>query len=140
VHAPDGDYDLYVISYKSYMTTYADTATNPILMDLAKRSPGLMEVVINTAAAKARGLSHGDPVWVESRYAKTRGVVALTEGIHPQTAAISGGFGRWTRHPVAHGKGINQNAHLAIDLSHTGMLGGTMETVGKIKIVKAKRS
>ncbi len=139
VHAPDGDYDLYVISYKSYMTTYADTATNPILMDLAKRTPGLMEVVINTAAAKARGLSHGDPVWVESRYAKTRGVVALTEGIHPQTAAISGGFGRWTGHPVAHGKGISQNAHLAIDLSHTGMLGGSMETVGKIKIVKAKR-
>jgi anaerobic selenocysteine-containing dehydrogenase len=92
VHEPDADYDFYVISYKSYMTTYADTATNPI----------------------------------------------LTEGIHPETAAISGGFGRWTSHPVAQGKGTSQNAHLAIDLSHTGMLGGSMETVGKVKIYKAE--
>ena len=119
------------------MTTYADTATDPILMDVAKRTPHLMEVVINAAAASARGLHDGDPVWVESRYAKNRGVIALTEGIHPQTAAISGGFGRWTAHPVA-GGGTGQNAHLAIDLSHTGMLGGSMETVGKVKIFKAE--
>lgn len=138
VHAPDADYDLYVISYKSYMTTYADTATNPILMDVAKRDPQLMNVVVNTASAKARGLGQGDSVWVESRYAKTRGVLGLTEGIHPETAAISGGFGRWTKHPVAQGKGTSHNAHLAIDLSHTGMLGGSMETVGKVKIYKAE--
>jgi anaerobic selenocysteine-containing dehydrogenase len=138
VHEPDADYDFYVISYKSYMTTYADTATNPILMDVAKRDPRLMNVVINSASAKARGLEEGDSVWVESRYAKAKGVVGLTEGIHPETAAISGGFGRWTSHPVAQGKGTSQNAHLAIDLSHTGMLGGSMETVGKVKIYKAE--
>ena len=77
-------------------------------------------------------------MWLESRYAKARGVVALTEGIHPQTAAISGGFGRWTGHPVAAGTGTSHNIHLAIDLEHTSMLGGAMETVGKIKIVKAE--
>jgi anaerobic selenocysteine-containing dehydrogenase len=138
VHAADADYDLYVISYKSYMTTYADTATNPILMDVAERDPQLMNVVVNAASAKARGLRQGDAIWVESRFAKARGVVGLTEGIHPETAAISGGFGRWTRHPVAHGKGTSHNAHLAIDLAHTGMLGGSMETVGKVKIYKAE--
>ena len=119
------------------MTTYADTATNPILMDVAKRDPNLMKVVINAASAKARSLNDGDAVWVESRHAKAKGVIGLTEGIHPETAAISGGFGRWSQHPVAHGIGISQNAHLAIDLTHTGMLGGTMETVGKVKIYKA---
>jgi anaerobic selenocysteine-containing dehydrogenase len=97
-----------------------------------------MNVVINSASAKARGLEEGDSVWVESRYAKAKGVVGLTEGIHPETAAISGGFARWTSHPVAPGKGTSQNAHLAIDLSHTGMLGGSMETVGKVKIYKAE--
>lgn len=138
IHTPDADYDFYVISYKSYMTTYADTATNPILMDVAKRDPQLMSVVINSASAKARALKEGDTVWVESRFAKTRGVIGLTEGIHPETAAISGGFGRWTNHPVAHGKGTSQNAHLAIDLSHTGMLGGTMEATGKVKIYRTR--
>jgi anaerobic selenocysteine-containing dehydrogenase len=137
VHEPDDEYDFYVISYKSYMTTYADTATNPIIMDVAKRTPHLMEVVINIATAKEKGLRDGDPVWVESRYAKNKGVVALTEGIHPETAAIASGFGRWTAHPVSQG-GTSQNAHLPIDLAHTGMLGGSMETVAKVKIFKAE--
>jgi anaerobic selenocysteine-containing dehydrogenase len=133
VHADDG-FDFYLISYKSYMTTYADTATNPILMEVAKRDPALMKVVINAAAARARGLADGDAVWVESRFAKAKGVLGLTEGIHPRTAAVSGGFGRWSGHPVAHGKGLSQNPHLAIDLEHTGMLGGSMETTAKINI------
>src|SRR5690606_926014 len=101
VHA-DGEFDFYIISYKSYMTTYADTATNPILMDVAKHDPHLMRIVINTAAGRKRGLKSGDLAWVESRYAKAKGVIGLSEGIHPETAAVSGGFGRWTKHPIAH--------------------------------------
>jgi anaerobic selenocysteine-containing dehydrogenase len=135
-HTLDADFDLYLISYKSYMTTYADTATNPILMDVADRDPQLVKVVINSAAAKARNLQDGDSVWVESRYAKTKGIVGITEGIHPETAAVSGGFGRRTAHPVGQGIGLSQNAHLAIELSHSGMLGGSMETVGKVRIYR----
>jgi anaerobic selenocysteine-containing dehydrogenase len=137
VHEPDGDYDFFLISYKNYMTTYADTATNPIMMEVSRRDPLLMRVVINAGTAKRKGIRDGDAVWVESRYARAKGVAGVTEGIHPQTAAISGGFGRWTRHPVAHGKGIAQNPHLPMDLKHTGMLGGSMETVGKVRIYPA---
>jgi len=136
VHELENKFDLYIISYKSYMTTYADTATNPILMDVATRDPNLIKVVINRSAAESRGLRDGDRVWVESKYAKAAGVVGVTEGIHPETAAVSGGFGRWMRHPVSQGIGISQNAHLAIDLSHSGLLGGAMETVGKVCIYK----
>jgi len=137
VHAEDG-YDFYVISYKSYMTTYGDTATNPLLMSLSERDPHLMKVVINAQTAKTKGLRDGDVVWIESLYARERGVVGLTEGIHPETAAISGGFGRFTKHPVADGKGTLQNAHLPIDLAHTGMLGGTMETVARVRLKLAR--
>jgi anaerobic selenocysteine-containing dehydrogenase len=137
VHRSNAGYEFYVISYKSPMTTYADTATNPILMDLAKRDPLLMKVVINRASAKARSLRDGDTVWVESRHAKAKGILGLTEGIHPETAAISGGFGRWTQHPVARNEGTSQNIHLSLDLAHTGMLGGTMETTGKVRIYRA---
>ena len=35
---------------------------------------------------------------------------------------------------------INGNLanHLAIDIAHSGLLGGAMETVGKVKIYKAR--
>ena len=118
------------------MMTYADTATNPILKDLYSRDPHLLKMVINADSGAARGLRAGDPVWVESRFARAEGVVGLTQGIHPETAAVSGGFGRWTRHPLAQERGISQNAHLAMDIAHTGMLGGSMETVGKVKIYR----
>lgn len=136
-HTPDDRFDLYLISYKSYMTTYADTATNPILMEVAERDPQLIKVVMNSASARKRHLRDGDAVWVESPYAKTKGVVGLTEGIHPETVAVSGGFGRLTQHPVGRGVGISQNAHLAIDLAHSGLLGGSMETVGKVRIYRS---
>ncbi|UCE31376.1 MAG: molybdopterin-dependent oxidoreductase [Burkholderiales bacterium] len=138
VHEPDAEFDLYLISYKSYMTTYADTATNPILMDLARRDPNLVKVVINRVAARSRGLRDGDPVWVESRHARARGIVGVTEGIHPETAAVSGGFGRRGPHPVGRGVGLSQNAHLAIDLAHSGMLGGSMETAGRVRIYRCE--
>jgi anaerobic selenocysteine-containing dehydrogenase len=137
IHAPDDGYDFYVISYKQYMTTYADTATNPILMDVAKRDPLLTKVVINAASARRLGLRDGDTVWVESRFARAKGELGLTEGIHPQTAAISGGFGRQTPHPVSRGIGVNHNAHLAISIMHSGLLGGSMETTGRVRITRA---
>ena len=75
---------------------------------------------------------------MESRFAKAQGIVGLAQGIHPETAAVSGGFGRWNKHPLRYDKGVNQNAHLAMDIAHTGMLGGSMETVGKVRIYKAE--
>ncbi|HZS55504.1 MAG TPA: molybdopterin-dependent oxidoreductase [Bryobacteraceae bacterium] len=136
VHAPDEKFDFYIISYKNYMTTYADTATNPILIDVAKRDPYLTKVIINSETGKRKGLKNGDFVWVESRFAKVKGIVGLSEGIHPETAAVSGGFGRWTKHPVGQGLGISQNAHLAIDLEHSGFMSGSMETIGRVSIYK----
>ncbi len=135
VHTADDGFDFYLISYKSPMTT-ADTPANPILMDVVKRDPSLLNVVINSATGRQRGLRDGDMVWIESRHARARGFVTLTEGIHPQTASAAGGFGRWMKHPTTHGEGINQNAHLTIDLSHSGLLGGSLETIGKVKIYK----
>ena len=72
------------------------------------------------------------------RMLEPKTIAAFLVNEHPQTAAISGGFGRGSHHPVADGIGISQNAHLAIDLAHTGMLGGTMETIGKVKIQKVE--
>jgi len=136
IHSDDSDFDLYLIAYKSYLTTYADMATNPIIMDIAEHDPYHLFIMMNRKTAKEKGLRDGDAVWLESRLAKVEGRVRLTEGIHPGTVAISQGFGRMSKHPVAIGKGIKYNLHLPIELSYSGMLGGSMETAARVRIYK----
>jgi anaerobic selenocysteine-containing dehydrogenase len=92
--------------------------------------------MMNRKTAEVKGLKDEDPVWLESRLAKVEARIRLTEGIHPNTVAISQGFGRMTRHPVAAKQGIKYNPHLPIELSYSGMLGGSMETAARVRIYK----
>jgi len=139
IHENDPEFDLYLIAYKSYLTTFADMATNPLIVDIADRDPYHLYIMMNRDIAEKKGLQDGADVWLESRLAKVPGRVRLSEGIHPKTVAVSQGFGRWTKHPVAKGKGIQYNPHLSIKLSYSGMLGGSMETAARVKIYKRER-
>jgi anaerobic selenocysteine-containing dehydrogenase len=111
-------------------------ATNPLIMDIVESDPYHLKLMINTKAARERGLADGDPVWIESRLAKRPARVKLSEGIHPSTVAVSQGFGRQGRHAVARGRGVEYNSHLPISLSYSGMLGGSMESAAKVRIFK----
>jgi anaerobic selenocysteine-containing dehydrogenase len=134
IHQKDPEFDLYLIAYKSYLTTYADMATNPLIVEIADHDPYHLNIMMNQETAKKKGLRDEQEVWLESRLAKVPGKVKLSQGIHPETVAISQGFGRWTRHPVAQGKGVQYNPHLPIKLSYSGMLGGSMETAAKVRV------
>jgi len=136
IHREDDEYDLYLIAYKSYLTTYADMATNPLIMDIAEQDPYHLSVMVNKKTAESKGLRDGEAVWLESRLAKVEARIKVSQGIHPQTVAISQGFGRMTKHPVAKGKGVKYNPHLPIELSFSGMLGGSMETAARVRIYK----
>jgi anaerobic selenocysteine-containing dehydrogenase len=136
IHCEDPEYDLYLIAYKSYLTTYADMATNPLIMDIAENDPYHLFVMANEKTAERKRLQDGDAIWLESRLAKVEAKIRLSQGIHPQTVAISQGFGRMMRHPVAMGKGVQYNPHLPIELSFSGMLGGSMETAARVRIYK----
>ena len=136
IHEDHSEFDLYLIAYKSYLTTFVDMATNPIIMDIAQHDPYHLYIMINSDAAKKKGLQDGDTVWLESRLAKVKARVRFSQGIHPQTVAISQGFGRWSKHPSARDKGIKYNPHLPISLSYSGMLGGSMETAARVRIYK----
>ena len=136
IHEDDPEFDLYLIAYKSYLTTYADMATNPLIMDLAQDDPYHLKVMINTETARQRGLQDNDPVWLESRLYRSKARVKLSEGIHPRTVAISQGFGRLSGHPVARGQGVEYNPHLPLELSYSGFLGGSMETAARVKVLK----
>lgn len=139
IHENDPEFDLYLIAYKSYLTTYVDMATNPLIMEIAERDPYHLYIMINSETAEKKGLKDEDDVWLESKLAKVPGKVKLSEGIHPRTVAISQGFGRWTKHPVAQGKGIKYNLHLPINLSYSGLIGGSMETAVRVKIYKREK-
>jgi anaerobic selenocysteine-containing dehydrogenase len=139
IHEKDPEFDLYLIAYKSYLTTYADMATNPLIVEIAEHDPYHLNIMMNYATAKKKGLQDGQEVWLESRLAKVPAKVSLSEGIHPETVAISQGFGRWTKHPIAQGKGVQYNPHLPIALSHSGMLGGSMETAAKVRVSRREK-
>lgn len=139
IHDEDSEFDLYLIAYKSYLTTYADMATNPLIVEIADHDPYHLFIMMNRETAKKKGLHDGETVWLESRLAKVEGRVRLSEGIHPRTVAISQGFGRWTKHPVAQGKGVQYNPHLPIKLSYSGMIGGSMETAARVKVYKREK-
>lgn len=134
----DDDYDLYLISYQSSLTTYADMATNPIIVEIAERDPYHLTVMVNEETAKKKNIKDGDEIWIESRITKVRAKAKLTKGIHPEVIAISGGFGRWLNHPIAKGKGVVYNELFPIDLRHSGMIGGSMESTVKVKVTKAE--
>lgn len=139
IHEDDPEFDLYLIAYKSYLTTYADTATNPLIMEIADYDPYHLYIMMNQDTGRKRGLQDGEDVWLESRLAKVEGKIRLSEGIHPGTVAISQGFGHWMKHPVAKGKGVQYNPHLPISLSYSGTLGGSMETAARVKIYKREK-
>ena len=133
----DSEYDLYLINYQSYLTTYADMATNPFLMEIAEEDPYHLTVMINEQTAIRRGINDGDMVWIESRIAEAKAKTKLSEGIHPEVVAISGGYGRWLNHPVAKDKGVICPDFCPIGLDYSGMIGGSMESAAKVRIYKA---
>ncbi len=106
-----GDYDLYLISYKLIEHKQARTSYIPLLNEI---SPG-QRLDINPATARARGITDGAEVWVESHNAVTgetrrvKTVAAYTEGMRPDTVGMPHHFGLWT-HPASRDRGPTPNA------------------------------
>lgn len=104
-------YDLYLISYKMIEFKQSRSTFIPLLAELAPQQ----RLDINPKTAKARGIKHGDEVWVESHNAvtgETRKVqvqVHYTEAIRPDTVGMPHHYGMWT-HPWSKGRGPTANA------------------------------
>ncbi len=103
---PDAEYPLYLINWKEASHTHTRTQNNSYLMELKPDSP----LMINTRTAANFGLSSGDPVWVESKYGKVKGVVKVTEGIHPEVIGLQHGFGHWALGSLAKGAGTSDTS------------------------------
>lgn len=117
-HREAKDFPLYLITHKRmYRNQCGNTAQNPILNALG---PDTKEntIAVNVATAKQLGIKDGDTVVIESRVGKARGKAKLTQGIRPDTIAVSYHYGHWSLgFPTAARKGtwINQALELHPD-------------------------
>jgi anaerobic selenocysteine-containing dehydrogenase len=105
------EYDLYLISYKKIEFKQSRSTMIPLLNELEPEQ----RLIMNPTAARERGISDGDEVWVESHNAVTNETrklkvkVQLMEGIRPDTVAMSHHYGFWV-HPWAKGGGPTPNS------------------------------
>ena len=135
-HREAKDYPLYLITHKRmYRNQAGNTAQNPILNALGADTQE-NAIAINADTAKSMGLKDGDLVVVESRVGKAKGKVKLTQGIRPDTIAISYHHGHWSLgYPEYAKKGtwINQ----AMELHPDRISGMNSFNDTKVKLYKA---
>jgi anaerobic selenocysteine-containing dehydrogenase len=99
IYKPTSDFPLYLINFKQAEHTHSRTFNNDWLMEMKMDNPLLM----NSATASKLGLRDGDPVWIESPYAKAKGTIQVTERIHPEVVALQHGYGHTGFGKIARG-------------------------------------
>ena len=139
------EYDLYAVNYKLPFHTFSRTIDNTWLKELTEYHPSAYYILINTQAAKRKGLEDGDLVWIQEATGgeKVKGRVKVTEGVHPEVVGIAGCFGHWAKGlPVAEGKGLHFNSLFPTDLDvlweRVDTVGHAMDFSFKVKVFKAR--
>jgi len=129
------EYPFYLITYKRMYRNQTDThALNPILNEIA-HDADTNYVLINTKTAHKLGIKDEDWVYVESKVGKVKGIAKLTEGIRPDTVAISYHYGRFSSaFPDFAKKGTMPN--LIIELHPDIISGHNSFNDTKVKIYK----
>ena len=96
-HREAKDYPLYLITHKRmYRNQAGNTAQNPILNFAIGADAAENTIAVNAVTGKALGIKDGDMVVVESRVGKAKGKAKLTQGIRPDTIAVSYHYGQWS--------------------------------------------
>lgn len=92
-HREAKDFPFYLITYKRmYRNQAGNTALNPIHNMLGPDTDTNF-VLINRSAATTAGIANGDQLVIETRMGKVQGSAKLTEGIRPDTVAVSYHYG-----------------------------------------------
>ena len=90
---PTPEYPYYIITHHLPWMRMLKNANDPILKDLQCEN----KAHIHTSVAKKLGVKDKDLVWVESPVGKIKLMVAVTEGIRPDTIMTEHGFGIWAK-------------------------------------------
>jgi len=128
---PDDEYPLYLITYKLPYQTNAITGSNPYLNAIQQENLLLM----SPRAAAPLGIGVGDVVTLESVRGKVQVKVDLTEGIHPDTVALSHHFGHTAFSEVCLHEGVSPNPVIK---DGTDPLGGNVTfNASRVKVTKS---
>lgn len=135
----DPEFDLFAVNSKLPFFTFTFSAENPWLTDLVKRNEKVFNVGMNPETAKRKRLRDGDAILLESPEGnKARGVIRITEGIHPQCVSIPGIFGRWgTQNPEMQGKGVHFNSFIQYTFDRMDKVSAALDSCVRLKITKA---
>jgi len=136
-HIEAASYPFYLITYKRmYRNQSGNTALNPILNHALGGDTNENFVLINRATAQNRQIDDGAVVTIETRVGKIEGKAKLTEGIRPDTLAVSYHYGQQSpSFPDTAKKGLWVNSILE---SHPDVVSG-MESFNdsKCKLYKS---
>jgi anaerobic selenocysteine-containing dehydrogenase len=139
VHEEPAEYDMYAITFKDVQINFSENLSIPWISDIVYKDPVHMGILINPKAAEQRGIQDGDVMQITSAYGKIIGLAKVTEGVHPETVAVSNALSRWVDyHAVIKPGGGNFNRLLPADLRNTDACSGQMETVAKVKVTKLR--
>ena len=136
-HREAKDFPLYLITHKRmYRNQSGYMAENGMLAQAIGADAATNTIAVNTATGKSMGFKDGDDVVIETRVGKAKGKVKLTQGIRPDTVAVSYSYGQWSlAMPDYAKKGtwINQ----ALELHPDRIAGMNSFNDTKCKLVKA---
>ena len=93
-------------------------------------------ILINTQTAAGLGLEQDDWVELKSPIAKTRGRVAISQGVRPDTLVVPGQFGHWAT-PFAKDlkfPSLNKLAPMSLDLTDSTGSGADMVRVSVTRL------
>ena len=131
-----GEYDLIAVHFKFPYIYGSYGNENPWIDELCEQT-NAYRILINTAVGKAKGISNGDTVWLESPVQKVRATAKLTQCIHPEAVGVGGHFGHWSPDmPISRGKGVAFNALLPTDMEHIDMISTALDHCVQVKVYK----
>ena len=99
--------------------------------EVSQNVRGHGRILINTATATDLGLKQDQWVELRSPIATTRGRVAISQGVRPDTVVVPGQFGHWAT-PFAkdlHFPSLNKLAPMSLDLTDSTGSGADMVRV-----------
>ncbi|MFQ5682359.1 MAG: molybdopterin-dependent oxidoreductase [Candidatus Binatia bacterium] len=135
------DYDLFAVNYKLPFHAKTMTQENPWLVELAGHHPYAYNFMINARTAVHKSIADGDEIEVESsRGARVKGVVKVSQCVHPEVIGIASCFGRWAQaQPTGRHRGAHFNSLVPYSLDQIDPMAGLMDACVKVKVGKANR-
>lgn len=132
IHGEDPDYPLYAITFKTAETNFAENMSIPIISRLTAGAAQTRGVLLNPVTAGRLGIAEGDPIAIVSHVGRIEGDAALSEGVHPDTVAVSNALTR----SLGGKKGTHFNTLLSAELDYTDNFSGALESVARVRVEK----